>query len=103
MIIGENKMAKLGSKLTEALKEPSIASKTRTPITSGKAIRLAREFQNMTQPQLEKLTGIKQTTISALENDRETLGIERAKVLAKALKVHPSVLAFPNWDMEEAA
>jgi len=26
--------------------------------------------------------------------------VERAKVLARALKVHPAVLVFPSWDVE---
>jgi hypothetical protein len=29
------------------------------------------------------------------------LGVERAKVLARALKVHPAVLVFPGWDVEK--
>lgn len=66
------------------------------------AIRIAREGMNLTQGQLAEMTGLKQSTISALENDREALGVERAMVLARQLKVHPSVLAFPSWD-EDAA
>ena len=50
-------------------------------------------------------TGIPQATLSAIENDRVRLGVERAKVLAKALKCHPAVLVFPGWedDVESAA
>ena len=47
------------------------------------------------------LTGIPQSTLSAIENDRVNLGVERAKVLARALKCHPAVLVFPGWDVEE--
>ena len=39
--------------------------------------------------------------ISAIENDRIGIGLERAKVLARALKCHPAVLVFPNWNEEE--
>ena len=28
-----------------------------------------------------------------------TLGIERAEKLARALRVHPAVLLFPQWDV----
>jgi hypothetical protein len=28
------------------------------------------------------------------------LGLDRAKVLARALQVHPSVLASPDWEIE---
>ena len=34
-------------------------------------------------------TRIAQATLSAIENDRVRLGVERAKVLVKALKCHP--------------
>jgi hypothetical protein len=27
------------------------------------------------------------------------LGVERAKVLARALKCHPGVLVFPGWQL----
>ena len=42
--------------------------------------------------------GIPQSTISAIENNRINLGVERAKQLARALKCHPAVLVFPGWD-----
>jgi len=48
------------------------------------------------------MTGIPQATISAIENDRINLGVERAKTLAKALKVHPAVFVFPGWDVKAA-
>lgn len=39
----------------------------------------------MTQRELERLTGISQSTISAIENNSVNLSVERAKVLARAL------------------
>ena len=54
----------------------------------------------MTQSQLSAATGIPQATISAIENDRVNLSVERAKVLARALKCHPAVLVFPSWDVK---
>ena len=38
--------------------------------------------------------------ISAIDNDRVNLGVESAKVLARALKYHPAVFVFPGWDVE---
>lgn len=32
---------------------------------------------------------------------RVNLGVERAKVIARALKCHPAVLLFPNWDVKK--
>jgi len=57
----------------------------------------------LSQNQLSQLTGIPQTTISAIENDRVRLGVERAKVLARALKVHPGVIVFPGWELPTEA
>ena len=56
-------------------------------------------------PVLAALTGISQATISAIENGRVNLGVERAKVMARALKRHPAVVVFPGWEvgLESAA
>ena len=62
-------------------------------------MRILRELQELTQGQLADLTGIPQSTISAIENGRVNLGVERAKVLARALKCHPAVLVFPGWEV----
>lgn len=70
-------------------------------VTIGESVRIMRELQELSQNELAKLTGIPQSTISAIENDRVNIGVERAKVLAKALKCHPAVLVFPNWEIEE--
>ena len=35
-----------------------------------------------------------------LKHDRVSLGVERAKALARALKCHPAVLVFPGWDVD---
>jgi len=45
------------------------------------------------------------TPAPAYENGRLNLGVERAKVLATALKCHPAVLVFPGWEipLESAA
>ena len=63
-------------------------------------MRILREQQELTQSQLSAATGIPQATISAIENSPVNLGVERAKVLARALKCHPAVLVFPGWDVE---
>jgi len=68
-------------------------------VSVGESVRIIRELQEMSQNELSKLTGIPQSTISAIENDRINLGIERAKVLARALQCHPAVLVFPGWDI----
>ncbi len=72
----------------------------RIEVSVGESVRIIRELQELSQNDLSALTGIPQSTISAIERDRVDLGVERAKVLARALKVHPAVLVFPSWDVE---
>jgi len=70
-------------------------------VSVGESVRIIRELQELSQNRLADLTGIPQSTISAIENDRIQLGIERAKVLATALKCHPAVLVFPGWEIKQ--
>lgn len=76
-------------------------ARTRIEVSVGESVRIIRELQELSQNDLAKLTGIPQSTISAIENDRIKLGIERTKVLARALKCHPAVLVFPSWDIDQ--
>ena len=78
-------------------------AKKRIEVSVGGSVRILRELQELSQSQLSELTGIPQATISAIENGRINLGVERAKVLARALKCHPAVLVFPGWDALESA
>ncbi len=70
-------------------------------VSVGESVRIIRELQELSQNRLAELTGIPQSTISAIENDRIQLGIERAKVLATALQCHPAVLVFPGWEIKQ--
>ena len=66
-------------------------------------MRIIRELQGLSQNELAKRAGMPQATISAIENDRVRLGVERANVLARALKCHSGVLVFPGWVLPTAA
>ncbi len=74
-------------------------AKTRIQLSAGESVRIMRELQELSQNELATATGIPQSTISAIERQRVNLGVERAKVLARALKCHPAVLVFPGWDL----
>lgn len=74
-------------------------AKNRITVTVGESVRILRELQEMSQNQLAEVSGVPQATISAIENGRVRLGVERAKVLARALRCHPGVLVFPGWEM----
>lgn len=76
-------------------------AKTRVALSPGDAVRIARELQELSQTQLAVLSGIAQPTISGIEKDRVTLGVERAEKLARALRVHPAFLLFPQWEIEQ--
>jgi transcriptional regulator with XRE-family HTH domain len=73
-------------------------AKREVEVSVGESLRILRELQELSQNALAELTGIPQSTLSAIENDRVNLGVERAKVLARALKCHPAVLVFPGWE-----
>ena len=88
MIIGKNKM----KDYEEAKKQANV--------TVGESVRILRELQELSQNALASLTCIPQSTLSAIEHDKVKLGVERAKVLARALKCHPAVLVFPGWDTD---
>ena len=89
MIIGVNKMKNYQE------------SSKKAEVSVGESVRIIRELQELSQNDLSAITGIPQSTLSAIEHDRVKLGVERAKVLARALKCHPAVLVFPAWDIED--
>ncbi len=70
-------------------------------VSIGESVRIIRELQELSQNELASLTGIPQSTLSAIEHDKVNLGVERAKVLARALRCHPAVLVFPGWNIED--
>lgn len=78
-------------------------AKATVDVSVGDSVRIIRELQELSQNQLAEMTGIPQSTLSAIENDRVNLGVERAKVLAKALRCHPAVLVFPGWELDDSA
>jgi transcriptional regulator with XRE-family HTH domain len=68
-------------------------------VSAGEWVRILRELQELSQNELSRRSGIPQATLSAIENDRVKLGVERAKVLARTLKCHAAVLVSPGWDV----
>ena len=78
-------------------------AKKQVDVSVGQSVRIIRELQELSQNELSRLTGIPQSTISAVENDRVQLGVERAKVLAGALMCHPAVLVFPGWEIKRSS
>lgn len=88
MIIGRSEMSEFRQ------------AKKRIEVTVGESVKIIRELQGLSQNELARISGIPQSTISAIENDRVNLGVERAKTLARVLRCHPAVLVFPGWEAE---
>ena len=83
--------------------KPYRAAKRRVEVSVG-GVRARHPGPAGTQPESARpAPQDAQATISAIENDRVRLGVERAKVLARALKCHPAVLVFPGWDSTETS
>jgi transcriptional regulator with XRE-family HTH domain len=77
-------------------------AKVNVSITPGEMLKTLRELQELTQNQLAEATGISQSNISSMETNAKNIGRERALILAKALKVHPAVILFPDYQTEAA-
>ena len=76
-------------------------SKQRVHVSPGESVRLLRELQEMSQADLARATGITQPTLSAIEAGRSSIGVDRGARLARALRVHPAVILFPGWEVDQ--
>jgi transcriptional regulator with XRE-family HTH domain len=93
-----------GKRVKEVLKKGEfVPARSRVHMTPGQSLRVIRELQELSQNGLAKLSGLPQSTISGIESGRINIGVERAKVLAKALRVHPAVIVFPGWEVGHAS
>ncbi|MCO5113702.1 MAG: helix-turn-helix transcriptional regulator [Bdellovibrionaceae bacterium] len=70
--------------------------------TIGQMVRAFRKGKNLTLEQVQELTGISITNLSAIENDKVDLGVKRASMLAVAFGVHPRDILFPNDKWEKS-
>jgi transcriptional regulator with XRE-family HTH domain len=83
-------------------KTKTVPARGRVILSPGEMVRVVRELQEMSQADLAEAAGIGQPTISSIESGRISLGVDRAEKLARALKTHPAVLLWPNWEESEA-
>ena len=86
--------------MTRGAREGFRPARKSVALSVGDAVRITRELQGLSQNALAERAGIPQSTISAIENDRIRVGLERAKALARALRCHPAILVFPGWDVD---
>lgn len=80
-----------------------VKAKINIKMSPGEMLKALRELQELSQSELANLAGMSQSNISALESGARKIGRERALMLAKALKVHPAVILFPDFDIKEVA
>jgi transcriptional regulator with XRE-family HTH domain len=78
-----------------------VAPKSHARLTTGEVIRMLRELKGWTQAELARRSGIKATNLSLLENDRVEIGKKRAESLAKAFRIHPAIIMFPEYEADE--
>ena len=64
--------------------------------TPGKVVRAFRKNFELTLSDMEKLTGIPQSNLSAIENDKLDMGVRRAIRIAAVFGINPSLILFPK-------
>jgi len=84
-------------------KKDFVRAKVRKKLSPAEMLKELRELQELSQQELAELTGMSQSNISAMETGSRKIGRDRALVLAKALRVHPAVILFPDFDINEVA
>ncbi len=75
-------------------------AKKHAALSTGEVIRMLRDLKGWTQEELARRSGLNAKNISLLENDRVDIGKRRTQQLAKAFKVHPAIIMFPEYEAE---
>lgn len=70
-------------------------------LSSGEVLRALRVKLGISQDELQEITGIQRSNISALENDRTPMTSHYAILFGAALKAHPAEILFPNGKFEK--
>lgn len=84
-------------------KKDFVKAKVNIEITLGEMLKTLRELHELTQKELAELTDLNQSQISAMENGTSQIGRKKALKLAAALKTHPAVILFPDFDTSNIA
>jgi transcriptional regulator with XRE-family HTH domain len=64
--------------------------------TPGQVVRAFRRNFGLTLKELEQITGVSYTNLSAIEHDRIDVGLRRAVLLAAAFGIEPQQILFPQ-------
>ena len=64
--------------------------------TPGSIVRAFRKNFDLTLKDLEKITGIDETNLSAMEHDKREIGLKSAILLSAAFGIDPDQILFPD-------
>lgn len=67
-----------------------------TPESPGKTVRAIRKHLGLTLKDVEEITGIAESNLSSIENDKIDITKHYAEVLGVVLGLHPSSILYPN-------
>lgn len=88
----------MGKKMIDVLNE--LVSEKATP---GQLLKALRARDGFTLENMEEITGVRITNLSAIENDRIEMTQHYAEIFAAALSVHPNIFLYPNGIFEMTA
>jgi transcriptional regulator with XRE-family HTH domain len=71
--------------------------------TPGVMLRAFRKREGFTLKDIEAITGIRESNLSAIENDRIGMTLHYAEVFAAALNVHPTAFLYPDGQFKKNA
>jgi transcriptional regulator with XRE-family HTH domain len=71
--------------------------------TAGEMLRALRKREGLTLEEMEKITGIRDNNLSAIENNRIGMSQHYAEVFAASLGVHPMLFLYPNGKFEKSS
>jgi DNA-binding XRE family transcriptional regulator len=71
-------------------------ARQRVSVTVGESVRIVRELQELTQSDLARMTGIPQSTISAIENDSINLVVSEPTCSLEPSAVIRLCWSFPD-------
>ena len=73
-----------------------VIGKIKGPSTSGSVIRAHRRNWKITLKELSEMTGIAESNLSLIENDKVEIGTRRASLIGAALGIDPAFILFPD-------
>ena len=73
-----------------------VLAKVKGPSTPGSVIRAHRRNWKITLKELSETTGIAESNLSLIENDKVEIGTRRAALIGAALGIDPAFILFPE-------